>query len=147
MRAAHALNQIGGACRERGFEFFYHHHSFEFQRFGGRTGMDILLENAEPSLVKIELDTYWLKHGGEDPAAFVAHLGKRAPLVHLKDMGPDPEQKFVPVGSGTLDFPAILDAMSQAHVRWGIVEQDQCYGQPPLDQIRMSLQYLHKLTV
>lgn len=144
-RAAQALNQIGGACRERGFEFCYHHHSFEFERFDGRTGMDILLDYTESSLVKIELDTYWLKHGGEDPVAFIDRVGRRAPLVHLKDMSSGPERGFAPVGEGTLDFAAILDAMQRAGARWGIVEQDDCFDTPPLEAIRISFQNLRKL--
>lgn len=144
-RAANGLNQIGGVCRERGFELCYHHHSVEFQKFDGKSGMDILLENTEPTLVRIELDTYWLKDGGEDPAGFIRRLGRRVSLVHLKDMTEGPPRRFAPVGTGILDFKSILAAMRQSGVRWGIVEQDDCYDTPPLDAIRISLENLRAL--
>src|SRR5688500_10667609 len=130
-RAAQSLNPIGAKLRERGIELCYHHHSFEFHRFDGKTGMDILLENAEPGLVRIELDVYWLKHGGEDPVKFIQRVDGRAPLVHLKDMAAGADRKFAPVGAGTLDFKSILAAMREAGARWGIVEQDDCYATPP----------------
>ena len=145
-RAAQSLNPIGAKCRERGIELCYHHHSFEFQRFdGGKTGMDILLENSEPGLVKVELDVYWLKHGGEDPVRFMEKVGGRAPLVHLKDMAAGPDRKFAPVGAGTLDFKSILAAARKNGVRWGVVEQDDCYATPPIDAVRTSYENLRKL--
>ena len=143
-RAAQSLSPIGAQCRERGLELCYHHHSFEFQRFNGKSGMDILLENAEPGLVKIELDVYWLKHGGEDPVRFIQRVGGRAPLVHLKDMAAGPERRFAPVGAGTLDFKSILAAMRESGARWGIVEQDQCYDTPPIEAVRTSFENLRK---
>ena len=144
-RAAQSLSPIGAKCRERGLELCYHHHSFEFQAFNGKTGMDILLENSEPGVVKIELDVYWLKHGGEDPVKFIYRVGGRAPLVHLKDMAAGPERRFAPVGAGTLDFKSILTAMRASGARWGIVEQDQCYETPPMDAVRISFENVMKL--
>ena len=144
-RAAQALNPVGAKCRERGIELCYHHHSFEFQKFNGKTGMDLLLENAEPGLVRIELDVYWLQHGGEDPVKFIQRVGGRAPLVHLKDMAAGPERKFAPVGSGTLDFKSILAAMRDSGARWGIVEQDNCYDTPPVEAVRTSFENLRKI--
>ena len=146
-RAAQSLSPIGARCRERGLELCYHHHSFEFQKFSGKTGMDILLENAEPGLVKIELDVYWLKHGGEDPVKFIGRVGGRAPLVHLKDLAAGPERRFAPVGAGTLDFRSILTAMRESGARWGIVEQDQCYDTPPIEAVRTSFQNLQRIGV
>jgi sugar phosphate isomerase/epimerase len=146
-RAAQSLSPIGAKCRERGLELCYHHHSFEFQKFNGKTGMDILLENAEPGLVKIELDVYWLKHGGEDPVKFIGRVGGRAPLVHLKDMAAGPERRFAPVGAGTLDFRSILTAMRESGARWAIVEQDQCYDTPPIEAVRTSFENLQRIGV
>jgi sugar phosphate isomerase/epimerase len=146
-RAAQSLSPIGAKCRERGLELCYHHHSFEFQKFNGKTGIDILLENAEPGLVKIELDVYWLKHGGEDPVKFIGRVGGRAPLVHLKDMAAGPERRFAPVGAGTLDFRSILTAMRESGARWAIVEQDQCYDTPPIEAVRTSFENLQRIGV
>ena len=143
--AARSLNQAGRACHERGIDFAYHNHSFEFQKFDGKTGLDILFENCEPHLVKAEIDVYWVKHGGEDPVARINQLGDRVVALHLKDMAPGDDKKFAEVGAGVLDFKAILDAATKHGVRYGAVEQDNTYGRDPLAAIRTSYENLKKL--
>jgi sugar phosphate isomerase/epimerase len=144
-RVAGDLNRIALACNERGLEFCYHHHSFEFDPVEGTSGMRLLLENTDPALVKFELDVYWLRHGEEEPVQFIEKLGGRVPLIHLKDMAAGPERKFAAVGEGVMDFPKILQAAERAGVRWGIVEQDDCYGRSPIQAVRSSLKYLQSL--
>jgi sugar phosphate isomerase/epimerase len=143
---AAALNKIGRACHERGIDFAYHNHSFEFQKFEGKTGLDILFENSEPHLVRSEIDVYWVKHGGEDPVERINKLGERVILLHLKDMAPGEDKKFAPVGTGILDFKAICDAAAKHGVRFGAVEQDNCYDTPPLEAIKVSFENLKKLS-
>ena len=43
------------------------------------------------------------------------------------------------------DHRSILAAAEKHSVRWGIVEQDQTYGTPPLGAIKTSLDNLRKL--
>lgn len=142
---ARSLNVIGAQLRDRGYELLYHNHSFEFQQFDGKTGMDILLENTDPALVKCELDVYWVAHGGHDPAGYINRLGPRCALLHMKDMAPGPDRQFAAVGTGTLDFPAIVAAARRAGVEWYVAEQDNCYGRNPLDSLRTSFENLKKL--
>jgi sugar phosphate isomerase/epimerase len=146
-QVAQSLNRIGRAVHERGMTFGYHNHSFEFQQFDGVKGYDILWENTEPHLVKAEVDVYWVKHGGEDPVERINKLGDRVLLLHLKDMAAGPDKKFAEVGTGILDFKAILAAAEKAGAQWGAVEQDNCYDTPPLDAIKTSLENLKKLGV
>ena len=143
--SAKALEEIGAACADFGIELAYHHHHFEFQTFDGRRGLDLLWENADPRYLKAELDTFWLKYGGEEPAAYIRRLGPRTPLLHLKDMQPGPDRRFGAVGTGILDFRSILEAAEEAGVRWGVVEQDSTYNQPPLESLRISLENLRRL--
>lgn len=143
--AAGICNKFAAAAKERGFAFAYHNHSFEFAPCDGRTGMDVFLEAADPELVKCELDVYWVKHGGLEPIAYLNKLGRRVTLLHLKDMEAGPEQRFAQIGAGILDFPAIMAAGKKLGVRWGIVEQDNCYDVPTLDAARNSLAKLKEL--
>jgi sugar phosphate isomerase/epimerase len=138
---AASLNAAGRACRERGLQLSYHNHSFEFVNIGGRFALDLLFAETDPEYVHAELDTYWVKHGGQDPVAYIRKLRGRCPLVHLKDMADDPSRTFAPVGTGTLDFPAILREAETAGCSYGIVEQDTCAGDP-LDAVRISFEYL-----
>lgn len=142
---AKVLNQAGRACHERGIDFAYHNHSFEYQKFDGKTGLDILFENTEPHLVKAEIDVYWVQHGGEDPVARINRLGDRVVALHLKDMARGEDRKFAEVGTGILDFKAILEAAAKHGVRYGAVEQDSTYGADPLVAIRTSYENLKKL--
>ena len=145
-QVAESLNALGEVCQSRGMQLAYHNHSFEFQVFdNGKTGMDILFEHTDPRLVKAELDLYWVKHGGQDPVQYLNKLGSRVNLVHLKDMAPGADRKFAPVGTGTLDFKAIIDACRKHGVQWGIVEQDSTYDVPPLQAIRTSFENLKKI--
>ena len=143
--AAKALEEIGAACRDCELDLAYHHHHFEFQKFDGAYGLDILWQSTNPAFLKVELDTFWIRYGGEDPAGYIRRLGSRAPLLHLKDMLPRPDRRFCEVGLGTLDFPSILDAAEAAGVQWGIVEQDSTYDRPPLESLRISFENLKRL--
>jgi sugar phosphate isomerase/epimerase len=157
---AKSLNRIGGECRQRGFEFAYHNHSFEFVKFTLRdaadpkpkdsaqlekSGLDILFDQTDPALVKAELDVYWVEHGGADPIVWIKKLGPRCLLLHLKDMAEGGEKRFAPVGEGTLGFAEILKSAREAGVKWGIVEQDSTYDVPPLDAVTRSFENLRNL--
>jgi sugar phosphate isomerase/epimerase len=147
---AKSLAKAGEACKRRGMTLCYHNHSFEFQRFktdggGEKPGLDIFYDESDPQLVKAELDTYWIKHGGVAPTTYIKKLGDRVRLLHLKDMASGPEQRFAPVGTGVLDFKSILSAARSAAVAWNVVEQDKCYDTPPIEAVRISFENLKKL--
>jgi sugar phosphate isomerase/epimerase len=88
-----------------------------------------------------------VKHGELDPVTYMKKLGRRLVLVHLKDMAEGPERKFAPVGTGILDFKAICDEAVKLGVKYGIVEQDDCYGMDPMEAIKISLENLKKIGV
>ena len=130
---------------EAGLTFSYHNHDFEFKKYDGVYAFDTFLQHSDPSLVKIELDLYWVANGGLDPVAYLKQLGNRVVLVHLKDRTAD--GKFAPVGTGTLDFTALTDAAAAQGVQYGVVEQDDCYGKDPLECVTTSFQNLKKLGI
>jgi sugar phosphate isomerase/epimerase len=143
-QVAHVFNDLGARLRDAGLVLAYHNHDFEFEKFGGATyGYDALFEVADPELVKIEMDTFWVKRAGEDPAAYMRKYAGRVPLVHLKDM--TPEGGFAEVGEGTMDFQAIFDAAKIAGTQFYIVEQDRCDNHAPLESVRISFENLKKM--
>jgi sugar phosphate isomerase/epimerase len=141
---AQILNQAGRICRENNIRLCYHNHSFEFMDLGGRTALELIYSESDPNHLQAELDTYWIRHGGGDPAAWLDRLQGRCPLLHLKDMAADSQRSFAPVGSGILDWPSIMSAADRVGVAWGIVEQDTCPGDP-LECLRISLVNLASL--
>lgn len=143
---ASLLEEYGSTLRDAGLQLAYHNHDFEFQKFGGDIyGYDAFFGAADPELVKVEMDTFWVKKAGEDPAAYMRKYAGRVPLVHLKDM--TPEGEFAEVGEGTMDYPAIFSAASVAGTQFYIVEQDRCDKHAPLESARISFDNLRKLGV
>lgn len=130
-RFAHDASAIGQTLSDAGLTFSYHNHSFEFVRFGQRTGLDIIYDVSDPRYLKAEIDTYWVQHGGGDPAQWIARMKGRMPVVHLKDMVIlDNQQVMAEIGEGNLNWPAIIMACKEADVEWYAVEQDECQRDP-----------------
>ncbi|GGE49449.1 sugar phosphate isomerase [Pullulanibacillus camelliae] len=129
-RAAELLNRVGETCQKQGFTFGYHNHAFEFTDLGeGVRGFDILFENTDPELVKMELDCYWVTHGGLDPEAVIRRYQERCVSLHIKDMKiKDGEKVSTEVGNGTLDIKRLLDVGDQYGVKWFTVEQEDFEG-------------------
>lgn len=146
LRLARELTNIGRRLFAQNISLSYHNHSAEFVRFGQRTGLDILFDESDARYLLAELDTYWIQHGGADPVTWIRRLKGRMPVVHYKDMRMDADgtQKFAEVGSGNLNWTAILKATLEANVDWIVVEQDFC-DRNPFDSLRVSHEFLAEL--
>jgi sugar phosphate isomerase/epimerase len=144
-RFAAEASRVGELLARVGLTFSYHNHSFEFERFGPRTGLEILYAEADPRFLKAEIDTYWVQHGGGDPAAWVRRMTNRMPVVHLKDMVVvGGQQAMAEVGHGNLDWDAILAACEEAGVEWCAVEQDTC-RRDPFESLALSYDFLKSM--
>ena len=130
---------------DAGLTFSYHNHSFELERFGDRTGLEILVEDSDPETFSFEVDTYWIQHGGGNPVTWLERLSGRVHIVHLKDLAmKGREQRFAEVGEGNLEWPAILSACREAGVEWYLIEQDRC-ERDPFDSLKLSLDNLRAM--
>ncbi|WP_219639437.1 sugar phosphate isomerase/epimerase [Cohnella sp. CFH 77786] len=138
------LNRIGRKCKEAGVQLLYHNHDWEFVRFDGVSALDWLLQETDPEWVKMELDTYWVARGGEDPAAYLGKLKGRCPLLHIKDMEAGEEKFFAEIGEGVLDFVSIARAAEEAGTEWLIVEQDQS-RRDPIESLTISWRHLQRM--
>ena len=143
-KAAYQLNEGYQVCKAHGLSLGYHNHYKEFQVVEGRTAFDILLELADPE-VFFQVDTYWAYVAGIDVPALVKKLGKRAPLLHIKDGPGDKEHPMLAVGEGVMDVPAILMA-AKGFCEWQIVELDSC-ATDMLEAVKKSHQYLAGLKI
>ncbi|HTE62248.1 MAG TPA: sugar phosphate isomerase/epimerase [Solirubrobacteraceae bacterium] len=113
---AQRFNEAGQLAQAAGLQFFYHNHDFEFanKQADGITPLyDILLDETNASLVKFELDLYWIVVGGESPVDYLSRDPARYPLYHVKDKTwkdrPN-ENDWEDVGPGAIDFPDIFAA-------------------------------------
>ena len=141
-KAAQLLNEANQVCRANGLTLGYHNHYKEFQVVDGRTAFDILLELVDPD-VFFQVDTYWAHVAGVDVPALVKKLGKRAPLLHIKDGPGDKNMPMLAVGEGVMNVPAIL-AAARGFCEWQIVELDSC-ATDMLEAVQKSYQYLANL--
>ncbi|WP_059102907.1 sugar phosphate isomerase/epimerase family protein [Shouchella shacheensis] len=137
------LNEI--AKESPDFRISYHNHAFEFDTtIEGTSALEYLLEPTSDNQILAEIDVYWVKKGGQDPLAFIQSYKNRMPVLHLKDMTVDTEETFAEVGTGSIDFPPILQWGEENGVEWYVVEQDICKGKP-MDSLRISLTNLQEM--
>ena len=144
------IDELGPVTKKlsaAGLDFSYHNHSHELVRLEGKTWLERLYEQTNPDDLKAEIDVYWITAGGGDPAHWIRKIGRRQPLVHLKDMAvlADRTQRFTEVGEGNLNWPRLLEACRQVGVEWHLVEQDNCYESDPFDCLQTSLKNLRAL--
>lgn len=144
-RLAALFNKAGEESRARGLQFGYHNHDFEFTPVEGRIPYDMLLAEADPKLVKLELDLYWITKAGHDALAYFTKWPGRFPLLHVKDMEATPRKFFAPVGKGVIDFARIFKQSTLAGVKHYFYEQDEVSGAPFADAAT-SFAYLRALT-
>ena len=140
-KIAENLNKAGELCKQEGIQLCYHNHEFEFEAMNGQLPFDILTNETDAGLVKVELDLYWATVAGQDPVAlFKKHKGRVA-LWHVKDMDKTPKKNFTEVGNGVIDFATIFKHAKTSGMKHFFVEQDVCPGSP-FDSIKQSIGYI-----
>lgn len=151
--AASDFNRIGEAASQRGLTFFYHVHGYEFRPDdSGRTPFDELAEATDAENVKFEMDVFWTALPGVDPAEMLRKHPDRWELMHVKDMqkgyplgdhsGSAPEEADVPVGTGQIDYVAVLRAAREIGLDRYYIEDE---SPDPLSNIPQSIDYLRTI--
>lgn len=145
---AKTASEVAAKLAEGGIQFAYHNHSFEFVKYDGVCGQQLLIDHSDPNLFLFEIDTYWVQHGGGDPAQWIRKVAGRVSRVHMKDMMMvikegefHPTPMFAEVGEGNLNWGQILKACYDAKAKHCIVEQDQSL-RDPMDSIAISLKHM-----
>lgn len=150
---AELFNRVGRQTHDAGIQFAYHAHNLEFRPLDGKAAFDHLLGWTDPTLVKFELDCYWVTRAGKDPLSYLRQYPGRFPLLHIKDMkaGQKPTtdvkqggNAFIEVGRGVIDWKSIFGAARAAGVQHYFVEQDTS-EHPSLESARISYEYLRNL--
>ena len=148
-KVADHANACAAMARKAGIQLAYHNHNFEFQpKEDGKCGYDIFIERFSPEMM-FEIDVFWVKAGGKDPAELIRNLKGRVSQLHLKDLKRDvntptygsvPNDAFQELGDGVIAMAPVLDAALAAGVEHCHVEQDQ--SPDPLASIRQSIGFL-----
>ena len=138
---AAALNDAARKGAEYGIRVGYHNHAWELEStIEGRTALEYFADLLDPELV-LEVDTYWVAVGGQDPVDILAKLGDRVKLIHIKDGPLNTDTKAqLPAGKGKV---AVLDVVAAAKsLEVGVVEFDD-YAGDIFEGIAESLAYLN----
>jgi len=150
--AVAVFNRAGEALAKHGLRFFYHVHGYEFQPAGNGTLFELLMSETSPEFVHYQMDVFWIVHPGQDPVKLLEKYGRRWELMHVKDMkkgtptglltGNTAVTNDVSVGTGMMDWPAILKEAKKAGIKWYFIEDE---SPTSVDQIRQSLRYLEQV--
>jgi sugar phosphate isomerase/epimerase len=125
-RTAETTNRLVDELGRAGIGLFLHNHWWEYKRLGDRPAYHTFAELCPR--VQFEIDTYWAANFGAcDPAAEVARLRNRTPLLHIKDGPLEAKKAHVAVGSGRMDIPGVIHAADPKVLEWLIVELDACH--------------------
>lgn len=124
------LTELGKRVADLGAQLGYHNHMGSM----GETpdGVEQIMGAADPRYLKLELDVAHYFEGGGDPAKAVEKYSDRLLFLHLKDVeqlpaaaGAKESYRFVELGRGGVNLPAVLDALRKVNFRgWAIVELD-----------------------
>jgi len=147
--AAAVFNRAGKALKAQGIKFFYHVHGFEFQPYQDGTLLDLLMRETDPASVHFQMDVFWIVVPGQDPVKLFDKYKGRWELMHLKDMrkglktgeltGKTDVTNDVALGSGQMDWTAILKAAKKAGIKWYFIEDE---SPTAAEQIPQSLKFL-----
>ncbi|MFA5190541.1 MAG: sugar phosphate isomerase/epimerase [Verrucomicrobiia bacterium] len=150
--AAEVFNKAGAVFAKHGMKCFYHVHGYEFRPLGDGTVFDLLMAQTDPKLVTFEMDILWVMFPGQCPVKLFEKYGKRWELVHLKDLkkgvktgehtGHTDVTNDVALGSGQMDYSAILKAAQKAGVKYYFIEDES----PSVrEQLPQSLKFLQQV--
>lgn len=152
-KAIDVFNKAGATLAKHNIQFFYHNHGYEFAKHEDGTLMDHLIQETDPKYVAFEMDTFWVKHPGQDPAQLLEKYPGRWKLMHVKDMkhgtqtglltGSSDVNNDVALGTGMMDWPAILRAAKKSGVEYYFIEDE---SNAAAEHIPVSLKYLERVS-
>ncbi len=150
-RLGQLLTELGKRTADLGISLGYHNH---MGSLGERPEeLDQILEAADPRYAKLELDIAHYFQGGGDPVKAIEKYGDRLLFLHIKDVerlpGGDPRTsyRFVELGRGQVDLPAVFTALHKVNFRgWAIVELDDVPDKTraPKEYAAISKKYLEE---
>lgn len=173
MASKEACESWAGECEgaaqrlaAEGITLCYHNHHVDLAQFDGERIFDIVRRVAPT--VGFEVDLHWVQRGGMAPLDMLEQYTGVCKLIHVKDFRVVPLApsamdllaegdmagffqeflsiaQFAEVGSGNMNWPALLPAAKDAGAEFFFVEQDETYGRDPFDCLKDSRDYLKSI--
>lgn len=150
-RAVAVFNTAGKIMKEKGMHLLYHAHGYEFQPYEGGTYFDYMLQHMDPAFANFQMDVFWFKNSGQDPAAYLLKYPNRFLTLHLKDRKhgtpnnvtakADVETNVV-LGTGDVNIPAVMEAAKKIGIKYAFIEDESSRVE---SQVPLSLAYVKGL--
>ena len=145
-RFAELLNALGERLYAKGLKLLYHHHDFDYVRYGKQTGLEILMQATNPVYVNLMMDTYWTQRGGCNPVDQIHVFHDRIKVINLRDFKLSMNKlarKYVigdaALGEGNLDIKGIIQTAVSYNIPYLPIEQET---KTPLQEVAKSVAHL-----
>ncbi len=121
------LTEIGKRTTDLGVPLGYHNHMNSLGE--APEEVDQIMAAVDPRYVKLELDIAHYEQGGGNPAKAIRQYRDQLLFLHIKDVesieGGNRNYRFVELGRGRVDMPAVFTALKEIDFRgWAVVELD-----------------------
>lgn len=148
------MTEIGKRANDLGIPVGYHNHMHSLGEAPDE--VDRIMDATDPRYIKLELDVAHYKQGGGDPAKAIRRYRDRLLFLHIKDVeSPVPgtagqsnrPYRFVELGRGNVDLPAVFAALKEIRFRgWAVVELDSVpdKARTPKESALISKTYLQE---
>jgi sugar phosphate isomerase/epimerase len=150
-KAVRVFNNAGKSLKEKGIHFVYHAHGYEFQPYKEGTFFDYFLSGMNPEYANFQMDVFWFKHSGQDPAAYLLKYPNRFLTLHLKDrekgiegnvFGRADVESNVVLGTGDVDIKSVMLAAKKVGIKYAFIEDESSRS---ITQVPQSISYLNSL--
>jgi sugar phosphate isomerase/epimerase len=150
-KAVAVFNAAGKLMKEKGIRFVYHAHGYEFQPYENGTFFDYMLQHMDPAYANFQMDVFWFRNSGQDPAANLLKYPDRFLTLHLKDRKhgtPDnvtakaDVESNVELGTGDVNIAAVMEAAKKIGIKYAFIEDESSRS---LQQVPRSLAYVNQL--
>ena len=110
-----------------------------------------MMEKTDPRYVNFQMDVFWIRNPGQNPAAILRKYPGRFPLTHLKDRmigsidnqnGRQDKERNVVLGQGDVNIAEVMKAARETGVKYHLIEDESARA---MTQLPMHLQYLRSI--
>jgi len=122
-KAADELNRIGVKVKENGLQMGFHNHHMEFAKIDDQLIYDVLLDQFDPDIIKMQFQVAVINIGYKAADYFRKYPG-RFISAHLADYAEDMKTQ-VAIGQGIVDWKEFFATLETGGVKNIFVEMDQ----------------------
>lgn len=133
-KAADELNQMGRKAKNAGIQMGFHNHHGEFEKIDGKLIYEILLQQFDQELVKMQFQVAVINIGYKAQDYFRKYPG-RFISAHLADWSEE-KKAAVPVGQGMVDWKDFFASLTAGGVKNIFVEMSEEHFKPSADFLK-----------